>query len=551
LPLHSLTTCLLACQLHNILPRDPWVKHDEKSIKFAKTLIQAERAEACSSMPLYWSKIDKGSFIEPPAYLDLTAEPSDDSSDDESFYKILKKREERKRKIESLSNACTRKWKVSVKVANVSSRTVLARPEMQPMYCIAIFPSYVQSGQSLTVESAQLKDKEEGLGESLGSYDCRATAANPAMSFEAMTNKDIAAGKDNGAGRSKRINVGRSRLIWSKARMSASKATFTSMLTGLKLDAATYKRPKEAKVSIRLSGKVISAISADIGDEGKQKRTSGNLFTDKVKWSKNKVHEALNTASKDSLVEQEDSGDTDDPFPSNAQCTLDPEEYLESLVKNIKLQDGKRTKKQGRDSISSVDDVTEDLMSETTVIGGAIVPKYVRPKFFCLPLGDGLIRTHCESPGTMNGSLDLPKLLKSVASMNSSGPLCTVCWTGSETYQVLQCLKCGLLSHRDCCLDGGEYVTNSKNDLVWKCTVCEGVPYVEILPTKPGPINEEPINHSSSSDNDQGGRKSRRTSRLPRRFKEEAESATSLPQKQKQPVSESSLKCTLCPHSGE
>jgi hypothetical protein len=82
-------------------------------------------------MPLYWSKIDKdGSYTykEPPAFSDL-ATNDDGVEDEKSIYEIMQKREQRKRKIEQLSESCTRKWKVSVKVANVTSRSVLTRQE--------------------------------------------------------------------------------------------------------------------------------------------------------------------------------------------------------------------------------------------------------------------------------------------------------------------------------------------------------------------------------------------------------------------------------------
>ena len=72
----------------------------------------------------------------------------------------MKKREQRKRKIEELSNACTRKWKISVKVANSSSRSNLTRVDRKPMCLVAELPSYVHQAQSLTIESALTKDKK-------------------------------------------------------------------------------------------------------------------------------------------------------------------------------------------------------------------------------------------------------------------------------------------------------------------------------------------------------------------------------------------------------
>ena len=225
LPLPSLTSCLLKCQRHKILPYDPWLKHDKKSIHLAKSILAAERAELCSSMPLYWDKLDNGTFQEPPAFVDLKEIGFSNDIIDESIYGRMKKREQRKRKIEELSNACTRKWKISVKVTNASSRSNLTRPERKPMCLMAELPSYVQHGQSLTIESASIKDKEEGLRNSLGSYDCRATAMNTGMSFHAMDN----VGAKPTSGRSKRISVGRTRLIWTEASTKYSKPIFSCL----------------------------------------------------------------------------------------------------------------------------------------------------------------------------------------------------------------------------------------------------------------------------------------------------------------------------------
>ena len=89
-----------------------------------------------------------------------------------------------------------------------------------------------------------------GLRGSLGSYDCRATALNTSMSFEAMDN----VGAKTASGRSKRISVGRTRRIWSEASTKYSKPTLSSFLTGKKFDASAYKRPKDIKVSVILNG---------------------------------------------------------------------------------------------------------------------------------------------------------------------------------------------------------------------------------------------------------------------------------------------------------
>ncbi len=528
-----------------MLPRDPWVKHDDNSRKKMKSILQGERAEKCSSMPLYWSKIDKdGSYEyrEPPAFSDLTN--SDDGSDyEKSIFENMKKRERRKRRMEELSQACTRKWKVSVRVANVTSRTMIVSPESRPLLCAATLPSYVQSGQSLTVESAQLKDKE-GLRESLGSYDCRATATNPAMSFEAMDNEDIRAGKCSGAGRAKRINVGRNRLIWSKAKVSGNRASFSSSLTGQKLDSFSYKRPKEVKVMIKINGNLLCEV---LEQEEEQNRASTvNFFSQKNSWSPIKVNKALSAACGESEqhipVQIKDNADE---APIQAQCTFEPEDYLNALVQTIKDQ--------GKEEHQRVD-TSEYKM--TTLVEGNIKSTYRRPKFSVLPLEDGMLRTYCEVPGSLQGSARLPMELNKVAAAlppgTNSEPLCTICWEksdGSGPLKVLRCFRCGLLAHRDCCLDPGKY--DEKRN-IWECAVCKAGPCTEFLPkVSIMPLHSESGTQVQSPLHIARSRKSQRKSRTPTRFKEtvadekkSSHAVTSDSEKNTIP------KCTLCPHSG-
>ena len=535
------------------MPRDPWLAHDKKSVNLAKSILQAERAELCSSMPLYWGKVDKVSFQEPPAFVDLKGEEiSNDDSTCDSLYSRMKKREQRKRKIEELSNACTKKWKISVKVAHISSRSKLTLPESRPMCLIAELPSYVFNGQSLTIESAAIKDEEENLRSFLGSYDCRATALTSGMSFEAMDT----VGSKTSSGRSKRVSVGRTRLVWTEASTKYSKPMFSSLLTGEKLDAAAYKRPKDVKVNVVLNGKLISDTVVD--EEAYKPRNF--MFSEKFTWSKNQVHKAVITAS-----ESPSAPNTKDAekqyFPENAQCSLDAEEYFNSLVRNMKKKHIIKGK-----STQEVNDDPLDLVSEASVGSGELVPSYARPKFNCLPLDDGYLRIHCDKPGTLKGSSELPKFLSSVLSKNSDDPVCTVCWTGSETYKVLECLKCGLLCHRDCCLDGGTYDTNRKQDVGWICAVCNGVPYKEYLPKKSSLVHygDKSIGQSSfdSAAKSQASRKSRRKSRLPTRFKENdqgknmispASASTPPPSEIDERILVDTIipKCTLCPHSGK
>ena len=396
---------------------------------------------------------------------------------------------------------------------------------------MAVFPAYVQCGQSLTIESAQIKDKEEGIRELLGSYDCRATTTNPSMSFDAMDNEDYKPTK-YGGGRSKRINIGRSRLIWSKVRMRSSKPLFTSILTGQRLDAATYKRPKDLKVTVRLNGKVLS----EVDEEGTSKTSTHSISTDKVTWSTSKVHRAVMDACGEKVEPVTPEIVESEELLHTAECSFDPEDYLNKLVKRIKSQTTKN---------ASVKDKSDFVRIEG--VDSISLPSFSQPVFSCLPLEDGFMRTHCDKYGTLKGLPTLHKLLSELAMVDRADPVCTVCWTGSETYAVLKCMKCGLFLHRQCSLDGGADESSSANGPSWKCAVCKGTPYIQTLPKLLTQKHEENLPHLP-----QGSRKSQRTSRLPTRFKETKEEDGKEHTSLKGIAVKSSIpKCTLCPHSGK
>lgn len=519
----------------------------------AKRILQAERAETCSSMPLYWQKIDKNNFSEPPAFADLSSDDSSESSDGISdyqnkmstFHKRMRIRKKRKRKFESLSAASTRTWKISVKVAGVTSRGSISYTEKKPMYTIASFPTYVQSGQSLTLESAQLKDEKEGLRKFLGSYDCRATATNRAMSFDAMNDLEVKTKEGN---RSKRINVGRTRLVWAKASLGSSKVAYTSLLSGQKLDAGGYKRPKEVKVTVRLNSRILSVVPISNGeksanDDTKQKRSSGNIFSGKIKWSAAKVTEAVNFVCKDALPHEDtlnDSGHNNQAEvldTKNSMCMFEKEDYIKNLAKTIK----------GKYSLEkkAVAGVNTDVNTDANVILQSWKDglKFIDPVFMCLPLEDGYLRVACVKPGSMVsssvGSLFTPKK-ESAAEANRSN-VCTVCWTGSGTYQVLRCINCSLTVHQDCCFDPGEFETDDASNLIWSCSMCS---------TFSSEFNASPPNHSGAILTNSGSRKSQRKHRLPNRYKVKGDD-NDLDWTQMKKNYKTNYKCTLCPHYGK
>jgi len=540
LPLPSLESSIVRCQDQNLLYHDDWLNYDERSIKIAKAFLHAERAEICSSMPLYWKRIDEGCYKEPPSFVGFENEgiSLDECSNHSSVYTRMKMREKRKRKIEALSNGCTRKWLVSVKVASVSSRPNLLRRDIKAMRLKAELPSYVQYGKSLTIESAYIKDQEEGLRSSLGSYDCRATSTTSSMSYEAMDN----IGLKNSNGRSKRINVGRTRLIWAAVSAANTKPSYASMLTGEKLDSSSYKRPKSVVIMVRLNG---SIISEPVDEDGDQKRRKDDKYVEKYTWSKSKVHKAFEAIKYKAPVSIISDTSEDEEQFQTALCTIDMGQYFKTLLEH-------NSEVANQVNCPDYHVSTINLSPSTSVLR-----KIRKPRIHCLPIDDGFLRVLCVNPGVLEGSLQYPTILSDIAKLNKDGPLCTVCWTGSEQSDVLCCESCNLYVHKECCLDTGRYKETTKS-ISWTCARCTKTPYEEYLP-KLNTVQTHP-QYAKSDRNSHyvptGSRKSQRRTKLPSKFKEDALEDENMPTIVRQLIDSkttryrSNPKCTLCPFAG-
>lgn len=548
LPPLSLDVALLNCQKHHILPRDPWLKHDSQSIQKAKMLISAERAQISSSMPLYWGKLDKASHFHPPTFLSDDEDVSENDalerayqtsldsvgvtiSDKDALYEISKRRKKRKIKCTKRAQSCFRKWRLSVKVGSVSSRSSLLKGETQdfkPMHLVASFPLYFQTGKSVSIDAAQKLDEKSKLY--LGSYDCRASAPHASMSFQAMH----VIKKENRL--KKHINIGRTRLIWSSFHQAGNnKIVCTSDLTGDKLDVAGSKRPLEAQVFVKLNGKLVTI----------QKTTSNP--NGQMKWKEQDVVNGIRRTLDDKKDIVSDNKNMSPSNKNNAYCTLNTATYLKDLVKKLKPPVGSKKRKSN-----------ETYDKPMTSLGE------IPPKIRCLPLDDGYIRVVCESPGRIYPS-SVHEDLKAASQTPEGKVLCSVCWSSDETYKVLICLDCGLSVHEDCCADGGEYtnttttVPDSKGGLSpsWRCSICRLAPTIEIEKTQSSAILSNDVSGELLP-----SRKSRRTPRLPTRFTENTGESNTFHRQANTAQTSTNLnanvkkirpspQCILCPHSGK
>lgn len=605
-PPPSTNAALVYCQKYGLLPDDPSMKHDELTIQKAKAIVEGERAEVSKCMPLYWTKGDKNHYFNPPAFIDEEEENTsllrnyDPANPLQSSSNQVKKR-----KYAELSQKCMRKWNVSIKVGGVSSRSTLFdrtvhkkeqndtqdsfKRKRRPFIRIASFPSSIQTGKTVSVENAAQLD-EQGITSYLGSYDCRATTANTVSYNSKENNKQSKKDKDI---RPKRINVGRTRLIWTSTQpkfddviSTRSKNMFFCNLTGQKLDAAGYKRPREALVTVKLNGSVIREViseekvtNSDTTKEQHRKLLiarrlkQDDLTLNKIRYGNMTARsEEIEQAILSTTFNIENSSSTKKKLNSdykrkaNPICSLDTQELLTSMIVSAEKRSKKRRRSNSTNQTQSENQsqtITESIVPMK--FGGATILKHTPPEFTCLPVDDGFLRVKCTKLGSMQGS-PIHNLLNLASQREvSPGSTCSVCWSGDGidgSDKVMVCVDCNISVHLGCCLDQGEFIDigdettstvenyfgnealdainqssegNATKNVHWRCSVCAS----------------SKKNEASTPQNDfqNSNRKSGRSSRMPSRFAEGTRQYYSTTQR-KTTKPRPNHKCSLCPHSG-
>lgn len=409
---------------------------------------------------------------------------------DNEWHKLMERRSRANAQLD-LATSCMRKWRISMKVGGVSSRTTLfpsssaydarssepgkARKIMRPMLCLARLPQNTQSGETVSIEMASEMDSA-GLAQQLGSYDCRFVdnLINP---------------KKDGFSRAKRIELGRTRIVWSNliqgdaSQNNRSRVTYNSLITGKKLDATQFKRPLDVKVGVRLNGRIVmeEALLEDpivaISNPRKRKHSTrqteseGHVTISSVGCPDSRTTEEIDAAinntpdrrsesrrivgkCKRSVVYVEEEGNT------SSKSNLERNEIIAYL---LKFSQKKPAQKKVKRSASGGSVLTET--AHNMVLGGdQAVMKYIPPRIACVPTEDGLIRTLCLEAGNMVGK-SVNKVLGKIANEESK-QICTICWSdeGSGNEGVNTCVKCGLLAHSNCCFDKGIFVTESNGN---------------------------------------------------------------------------------------
>ncbi|KAL7536725.1 hypothetical protein ACHAXR_011212 [Thalassiosira sp. AJA248-18] len=474
----------------------------------AELLKDSAHSEMLSHLPFHWGKKGEPHSVEhsgsgkPEAHVEL----SEDGTESQKLTGIRS----RSRAQKELATACMRKWKISLKVGGVSSRTTLfpsstvidtcsdqvmgnTRKVIRPMLRLAYLPQSVQAGQTVPTETATEMDNA-GLAHSLGSYDCRY--------IDALLNHQ----KRDSSNRTKRVEVGRTRLVWSNLIQgdepflpsTRNRVNFNSLITGQRVDASKCKRPTEVKVGVRLNGRIITEeaiedIPTTTNTNARKRKHSTRQSENEapalkmyIQCPESRTDEEIDSALSYYSNHLQEVQPREDKFfqrstangavvylemgdQSSSHTDIDRNEIIAAL---LKLNQKKTAQKKLKRSASS-----DTMLAEAAPIvygGSQVIKRSNPPRFACVPLEDGLMRTVCLNAGTMSGAA-VHQVIREI-SEQKPGRRCSVCWSDEGTGKegVAQCVKCGLLAHSKCCLDKGEFSASSsvspKEKEISECT---------------------------------------------------------------------------------
>ena len=524
----------------------------------------ADNAEALSHLPFSWNVKMKAN-IESPALSHRMDRHSKNSTTTQGSFAKLNEDKTRINEQRNFSMACLRKWKISAKVEGVSTRSSLfpspivlnlnttdktRRKVIRPMLCKATLSEEIQTGKRISIKEASELDKE-GLSRRLGSYDCRFT--------DKLINQ-----KSDTPNKSKQVEVGRTRLIWSNLVEGCAPSTtsmpyrivYNSLITGRRVDPSKISRPREIKVGVRLRGKLIQEEATEDVPEVTAS------FSKKRKHSTRQSSESEDVERRQSIQISELRTDEDikDAFdftldganPSQDKLVLEtstrngaivylnlvpepnsvaPIDHRKVITLLVKLNKHMKTKHCQDDTISSHHSIN----------------RYAMPRFSTVNPNSESAHNVCVSSGKMP-STPVHELL---CDESRAYPTlrCSVCWSDQGIGQdgVHECSSCGLFAHLTCCFDVGEIVpTFNGNDQHYK-------PALDAVVN--GHVHSSGQNKWRCAVCSRYTEKSKRNTRLPSRF------TTDMIQDQSNQLSESGVtnaapkniagpRCTLCPHRG-
>ena len=547
------------------LPLPPTMGPNELTAdKWKEDLIWGDRqdAELLSYMPYRWDKRNDAAskpYAHSGQSLTTASTTSHATTPTNALsYEKAKEHQSKSKAQRDFSMSCISRWRVSAKVDGVSTRSSLFPPStkvgytkdksehkvIRPMLNGAILPEEVEIGQTVSMERAAELDNE-GLAHRLGSYDCR--LLDP---------------KKDPASRSKKVEVGRTRLVWSNlnqgdepyAPSTQNRIAYNSLITGRRLEPSKTRRPREVRVGVRIEGKLIVEETTEeiVHTTNSRKRKHSTRQASESELQENKpsiecpeerTDQEIDDAFAFSLATQEntvgrslfDTANTrengsvihiDIGSMSNYPSQIDRRAIIAYILKFNKHKKIKQ---------STIQNAPSHSLKST-----------VPPRFAMLPLEDRILRSVCMTSGKLLGS-PVHQLLRD-ASQQESRKKCSVCWSdeGEGQDSVQECSSCGLFAHRSCCQEKGQFITVSNEP-----------------PVQPNKTPEGSKNTNGASNHCQlwecavccqYAEKPRRIARVPSRFKDDDGEDASTPSSNSSITAasknEPGPRCSLCPHRG-
>ena len=326
--------------------------------------------------------------------------------------------------------------------------------------------------------------------------------------------------------KNKRINIGRTRVIWSTLPCDGFgqpivtqpgpgvRLPFVSMLTNGKMDSTEYKRPRDVHVAVRVDGEIVTE-SSGVGHQEEKRTTSSavNLsspssvvtlnFRHKrgkkrtvsllYEWElRNQLNtEAIIGSCIDATAERKERSAFYNNW-TNATIMVNRSKFFNQVMK-VKLH---KSSVQSKGSSKTADaSIFNDTWMATALArkhyrnqskqpcpqlpftemknNSTDLFQYLPPRLECFPLDDGNVRTVCVTVGTLKAVSVQSLMSKLCAGENENSiNLCSICWDCSEDNdEVRMCSNCGICAHISCCFDDGELVPTGSS-VNWRCAVC-------------------------------------------------------------------------------
>mmetsp|Transcript_2850 Transcript_2850/g.4295 ORF Transcript_2850/g.4295 Transcript_2850/m.4295 type:complete len:897 (+) Transcript_2850:223-2913(+) len=377
----------------------------------------------------------------------------------------------------------------------------------RPLLVKVNLPLEVQAGRSLKNANAAKS------AEMLGSYDMRF-----GMSKEMLPSS---------ASKARRTTTGRTRLLWTKAFSggtcssdsisSRHRLAYSSILTGNRVDIASFRRPRDVTLAVKLNGKLLSTLQPTPGMENHSGDDNANVAAISG-ISQKVISDAISAATKSTRTRRKDISIATSQIKSKAMCFLECDEFLQKLLKKKKAETA-AIKRSGKKEPFSAGAHAISTSGNTF--------EFSLPTLDCLPSTDGVVRVACTVSGDLK-SLLVPSVLN-LDSKDNGIQCCSVCFSSNSDQPVERCGSCGVNVHLNCCFDKGFRPTNGES---WLCSSCSNS-----------------NNSINSSTRPESQKLRRRKSKTPFRFRSDDETDRDADTKEGT-KEESVQRCQLCPHSG-